>query len=210
MTKFIDIRPPYKKKPSKINNSNTYKKPKYKKSNTGLLFIISIICIFIFIFSYANNNSIKYAYPDHEPIYEEDDQEILENIAIEKPNIGQVDNPHTKESYTNNKQDKATDIENTKDPKINNFEVDITVLNGARKPGLANEVKEILENNNFSVSNIGNSQNKYSQTIIYHTKENQQIAEKIMETISSYDPKLEINNQLSNNQKILVVIGTNL
>lgn len=202
MSKFFDIRPP-SRSPQKTKK---YKKKNrsYKKSkNNGLLFVIVGVCIFIFIFSLTNNTSSTYDQPDQIT----DSSKSNDLIDTNKKTIPSP-NPDTTSSSNPEKVIDNEQIEETKVDKKDS-DADIVILNGARIPGIASEVKNTLENNNIEVSELGNTENTYDSTIIYYTENNTDTANKIQETLSEYDPKLEIDPSIANEDKIVVVIGIN-
>lgn len=199
MSKIFDIRPPRPTQRKKKSTAKSYSKS--KKSQSGLLFIIIGICAFILIFSLSNNTSSQYS----------QSQIIAEGSEIDKlattTTTQKPDNyPFVTPSKTDINSDHKESTNQTNESQTPE-DIQIVILNGAGIPGIANQVKETLEENNISISEVGNSQNPYSETIIYCTKPNSELAKKIEETLSDYSPKLEINSDLANSNKILIVIG---
>lgn len=201
MTKMFDIGPPKpiskNKKPATKSNYSSKK----KKSQSGILVIVFIVCIFIFIFSLSNNTSSQYS--------QSDTSTAVNNLITTEETGKPPENPLTTPSKTEDNIENNVDQQEEKTNNNISENIEIVVLNGSGTSGSANKAKEILEKNNILVSEIGNTNNLYTKTTIYYTNENFSLVEKIQETLSNYNPKLEINTDFANIKKILVIIGNN-
>lgn len=206
MSRFFDIRPPQQRnKPKKHSHSLSQSSSRKSKSNnkqSGLLIIIFIICVFIFIFSITNSSSSQYSQAQTDSAI---NNLITDNPSTSKPTAYSFITPSKieEENNINNEQDSTIDSSNNE----NSNNITVVVMNGARASGVATKAKDTLENNNITVSEIGNTENLYSQTTIYYTEKNTNLARKISETLADYDPVLEINDQFASDQKITVIIG---
>lgn len=201
MSKMFDIGPPKpipKKQKNTTRSTNTTKR---KKPQSSFLVVIFIICIFVLLFSLSNNTSSQYTQADTDS--------IVNNLTTKDISAKPSDNPLTKPSKTENvieqKQANQEEILNNN----SSSDIQVVVMNGARISGVANEVKETLENNNIPVSEVGNTENLYTKTTIYYTDDNLKLTEKIKETLSDYNPISEINLDFASSQKILIIIGDN-
>ncbi len=203
MSRFFDIRPPKPQSNYKKNiSAKSSTKPRKQKSGSGILFIIIGICIFIFIFSLTNNTSSSYEQKDNTPQTNE-----IDNLATTENSPKPTSNPFITPSdkSQNDTTTNPTNIDNESQTQSN--EIQITVLNGSSLPGIADKAKNILEENNIKVTDIGNTDNPYSKTVIYYSENNTETTKKIQETLSAYNPSLEINSEFANDKKILIVIG---
>lgn len=200
MNKMFDITPP---KP-KIQNKKSVKSKNKKKSN-GLIFIIVLL---IFVIYFSLNNKIASNYQE-----ENNTNEKIKSQQIIKNNTNEIENENTNNQKTlSTPNPKTTGIDDKENEEIANEEIDfdenieIEILNGAYIPGLANEVKNILEKNNIQVDNIGNTKNLYDRSIIYYQKINIKLAEKLKEILISYNPIIQENDEFASNNKILIVV----
>lgn len=192
MAHYFDIKPPEKKSGQK-KHSDQSRSTKKTKSSVGLVFIVMVLG-FILFFSFINSNKTK-------TIDQQNVNSSTENIATK------TSTSPTDQIVKQTQSNPEASILTSPTPTIAKFNIQITVLNGSGEVGVANSAKEELEKNGIEVYKIGNTQNNYTQTIIYYTNVNKSLADKIQETLADYNPKLIEDNALADNENILVVIG---
>lgn len=194
MAHYFDIKPPEKKFGQKkhSNQSGSTRKP---KSSVGLIFIVMILG-FILFFSFINNNKTETVDSQNNSPNSASSLDATSDSASEQETQKTPSNPEASISIS------PTEISSSEKPNIQ-----ITILNGSGEVGAASTAKEELGKNGIEVAKIGNSQNNYSQTIIYYTNVNKSLADKIQETLANNTPKLIEDNALADDENILVVIG---
>lgn len=188
MKKIFDIKPPQPK--------TNYKFPKKNKDNNKIFIII----LLLFIIYFSINNRITSNYneeykPPNNTAYNNQSKEISEETETSK-NVN--NNPAPTTSGINK--------ENISQKTKHNENIILEILNGSQMPGLANEAKNILEADGIKVANIGNTINNYQKSIIYYTEKNFEYVNEIKLKLADYSPEIEINNELANDEKILIII----
>lgn len=198
MSKYFDIKPPTPSKQTSTHTKSASSTNKKHQSKSNILLFGIFIIVAIFIFSYFNNSN--QTYKELTPTSSDNSIKDLGQTVDPSASTQGVTTPSATPEPTIS-QSSST---NTSSDSNN---VNIIVLNGAQTSGVADSAKKTLENNNISVAQIGNTENSYNESIIYYTDQNLEIAKKIKETLSSYNPTLISDNTLADNTKITVVIG---
>lgn len=185
--KFIDIKRPIprKKSPAPIKSS-------HHKNNGALFLFIIIFLAVILYFSYINSHNTDY---EKNTNY----TNSIDNLATQ---ISDTTSPEPVETKLNILPTSTPEAQ-----KIDKSQVSITVLNGAGKSGLAQEIKNILTSDNFVVENIGNASTDYSKTIIYCSQDNIDLAQEIKNILQFYPSDIQTDSDLSDNNHITVVVG---
>jgi hypothetical protein len=194
--KFIDIKPP---KPRIKIVSSTNKLTKKKNNASGFYFFIIILLIVIFYLSYNNTHSSNY----------KNDQNYINSID----NLATEVSPSAtlpEESTSSGIIITPNPIDTQQSNLINKESVAITILNGAGIPGIAQEIKNLLTSNGYNIESIGNANNFYTKSVIYHSPSNEQIAKDLQTILSDYPSDIQSNNQFADDTHITIVIGENI
>lgn len=207
MTAGFDIQPPSRN--SKNSTGVNIKNQKSRFNKTTNVYLIIIFGLFVlFSFNLLFNSQIQ-------------SDELIKNrsnsLKNEINNLGTIKTKSLSDQLSNQSeitkssapstQNKVKTSEESENSAISTIQ--ITVLNGTQKSGIAKTVKDQLEDNGIQIDKIDNAKNSYSQTVIYYTTVNKTLAEKIQEILASYNPKLEKDNTLVDDKNIIVVIGKN-
>lgn len=205
---IFDIRPPVPH-PKRKETTKISSKPKINsRKHSGIFVFIIIVLGTILLFGLLSDNQTQ---PTNNDEKQQNKINTLGVVKIKDANEVQNDNsqPINSSSTQPNSNPKPS-IESTETPNSATGEnIEITVLNGGAGSGAAEKIKNELEENEIKVANIGNTKSNYARTVIYYTNVNLPLAEKIQETLANYNPKIEEDNELVNDSKIIIVIGSN-
>lgn len=191
----------------------------FAKSVKYLLLIIAIAIIVYFGFKIANAQIDKWL--ELEPI-------DVKKIEKDVNNTPQIKNPPATTNTTSSNSDNQpseeitlpaiktqptkTTVQTPVQPTqtINKSDIKIRVLNGNGKPGSARIARQVLENNGYSVSSIGNARNQgYYRTVVYFNENKEKEAEIVQKTLSEneYNVITQKNIYLTGSSDLLIVIG---
>lgn len=191
MTKYFDIKPPRPKFPSKYPSQ---KETKSKLKSPQVLPIIIFIFIMLIVFSILNKKDNFETTPD------------LSKIGQVQETTPSPTSTQTAPSVT---QTNTTETQTSNQPSVNG-DIKITVLNGTKIQGIANEAKKKLEENNFTVEKTSDAKNLQTNTVVFYTQKNIELAKKIKEALPVYNPIIQVDNSLADDNNILIILGQNI
>lgn len=201
MSHYFDIKPPTHRSITKLKPYSA-KKSKINKSGIMFFFIFIFLAIILYYGINLNGNNNNNTKSLQKSTQNQDNVNALGAIQTKMP--GQTEN----NSYSSAPKTESPSVSaNLSENNVTSENIQITVLNGGAGAGAANKAKTILEENSIRVYKTGNAQNNYSSTVIYYTNVNKSLAEKISETLADYNPKLEEDKMVVNDEDIIIVIG---
>lgn len=191
MTKMFDIKPPVYKKPAE-KPAPSSENPKKSNNSKNIFFAIILFVLIIIGFSILNNQNYLKISSDTNS---QNELEPIETLVTNSPEPSLSIQP---DKSTNGSLDSL---------KSNVKETKIILLNGSRDFNNTADVKNIIEQNNLSVSEIGDTKNIYSNSTIYYTNNNVAIAQKIKSLLPNYNVNLVEDEIMASDEKIIVIVS---
>lgn len=207
----FDIIKTHRTKP--VDKPKSVKSAKLPQQNTFLFFGLVVI-IFLIVADISNGSSSKTQISANKSqdtasvLGESTNDSPANNTSPTSSNPATPDTSNTATSSPSlSSQNNQTPTDTTTNNQIDKSQIQIKILNGSGKSGMATSTKSKLESLGFTIDSVGTAKNTYQKTVIYYNTDKKDLAVILQLALENQNISLQENPTLTNGFDLLLVVG---